>query len=118
MRPRRPDPREAVMASTAAPAYAQLIDRVKQARLLGSCAEVRGWDEQTYMPPRGSAHRAEQMGLLARLTHELLTAPAIGELLGEAEALKAGEPVVAANLREIRRAYDRAVKLPGELVAE
>src|SRR5947209_20446783 len=101
------------MAQTAEKAYTDLIARVKEARLLGSCAELLGWDEQTYMPPHGSAHRSEQMGLLARLTHEMLTAPALGDLLGQAEAqAKAGDPVVSANLREIRRAYDRAVKLP------
>ena len=98
--------------------WAALIGRVKECRVLGSCAEVLGWDEQTYMPPRGSAHRAEQMALLARLTHDLLTAPALGELLGQAEAKAPGDEVSRANLREIRRAHDRAVKLPADLVAE
>ena len=42
------------MARTTEQAYAQVLDRVKEARLLGSCAEVLGWDEQTYMPPKGS----------------------------------------------------------------
>ena len=88
------------MSQTAEQAYAALIGRVKECRLLGSCAEVLGWDEQTYMPPRGSAHRAEQMALLARMTHDLLTAPAVGELLGQAEALGlAADEVVRANLR-------------------
>ncbi len=106
------------MSRTAEQAYAQLLERVKEARLLGSCAEVLGWDEQTYMPPKGSAHRAEQMALLARLTHEQLTAPALGELLATAETLPDKDAVAAGNLREIRRAYDRAVKLPADLVAE
>ena len=59
------------------------------------------------------------MALLARLTHEMLTAPALGDLLREAEGLAGNnDPTTSANLREIRRAYDRAVKLPAELVAE
>jgi carboxypeptidase Taq len=106
------------MSQPADQAYTALIGRVKECRLLGSCAEVLGWDEQTYMPPRGSAHRAEQMALLARLTHDLLTAPALGELLGQAEAAAPADEVARANLREIRRAHDRAVKLPADLVAE
>src|SRR5205085_5999375 len=67
------------------------------------------------------AHRAEQMALLARRTHEMLTAPRIGELLGEVAdhpQVKLKDSHHAANVREIKRAYDRAVKLPKELVEE
>src|SRR3954467_8876126 len=96
-------------------AYTDLIRRVKEAALLGSCAGVLGWDERTYMPRQGSAHRAEQMALLARLGHQMLTAPDIGQLLGAVEGsplVKDPEGAPAVNAREIRRTYDRAVKLP------
>jgi carboxypeptidase Taq len=109
------------MPRTSEQAYAELIRRVKDGALLGSCASVLGWDERTYMPHHGSSHRAEQMALLARLGHELLTAPQIGELLSEVESAPlAREPdgIPAANVREIRRSYNRAVKLPKELVEE
>jgi carboxypeptidase Taq len=101
--------------------YAELIRRVREAALLGSCASVLGWDERTYMPHQGSAHRAEQMALLARLAHEMFTAPQIGEALAAVEGsplVADAESVAAANVREIRREYDRAVKLPKELVEE
>src|SRR5437868_3088753 len=99
-------------------AYAELIRRVKDYNLLASCGALLGWDERTYMPHEGNAHRAEQMALVARLTHEMATAPRLGELLAEVEggALDDDDPV--ANVREIRRSYDRAVKLPPELVEE
>src|SRR5260370_12579492 len=71
-------------------AYAELSRRIKEYSLLGSCASVLGWDERTYMPRKGSAHRAEQMALLARMTHEMLTAPEIGGLLAEVE----GSPLI------------------------
>jgi carboxypeptidase Taq len=102
-------------------AYAELLRRIKEHALLASCASVLGWDERTYMPRQGSAHRAEQMALLARLTHEMLTAPEIGQLLSEVEGsslVKDPESAAAVNVREIRRSYDRAVKLPKELVEE
>ena len=66
-------------------AYDELIRRCKEASVLHSCADVLGWDERTHMPPKGSAHRAEQMALLARLCHEKATAPLLGELLAEIE---------------------------------
>jgi carboxypeptidase Taq len=102
-------------------AYDDLIRRIKEARLLESCASVLGWDERTYMPHEGSSHRAEQAALLARMTHEMLTAPEIGRLLAEVEGSELNrlpDSDQAVNVREIRRTYDRAVKLPGELVEE
>ncbi|HEV2946343.1 MAG TPA: carboxypeptidase M32, partial [Gemmataceae bacterium] len=67
-------------------AYQELIRRIKEGTLLGSCGSVLGWDERTYMPRKGSAHRAEQLALVARMAHEMLTAPEIGRLLAEIEA--------------------------------
>ncbi len=102
-------------------AYTQLIRRIKDCALLGSCASVLGWDERTCMPHNGSAHRAEQMALLARMSHEMLTDPKIGELLADIESSPPQwqtDDVRAVNVREIRRNYDRAVKLPKELVEE
>src|SRR5512136_2059303 len=66
-------------------AYDQLIHRFRDARLLESISGLVGWDERTYMPPKGSAFRSEQMALLAKLMHEQLTAPALGELLSAVE---------------------------------
>jgi carboxypeptidase Taq len=109
------------MSATAGQAYAELLGRVREAAVLESCGSVLSWDENTYMPRQGSAHRAEQMALLARLTHEMRTAPEVGELLGAVEAselVRDREGDAAANVREIRRGYDRAVKVPKGLVEE
>src|SRR5437868_11093127 len=96
-------------------AYDELIRRFKESRLLDSIGSMLGWDERTYMPPKGSAHRAEQMALLARLGHERLTSPRLGELLGLLETgpfVKDPEAAQAVNIREIRRLYDIAVRFP------
>jgi carboxypeptidase Taq len=106
---------------TSETAYAELIRRTKEAAILGSCAAVLGWDERTYMPHEGSAFRGDQMALLARLTHEMTTDPKIGECLSTVEgASLIDDPhsPAAINVREIRRTYDRAVKLPRDLVEE
>ncbi len=102
-------------------AYQELIRRIKEYTLLASCGSVLGWDERTYMPRKGSAHRAEQLALVARMAHEMLTSPEIGRLLAEVEAsnlVQDKESPAAVNVREIRRNYDRAVKIPKELVEE
>ena len=97
-------------------AYGELIDRFKETRLLDSIGALVGWDQHTYMPPKGANHRAEQMGYLAKLGHEKLTSPRIGELLGPLDGTTSDPEAV--NVREIRRAYDRAIKVPGRLVEE
>jgi carboxypeptidase Taq len=112
---------EAEMPRTPTQAYNELLRRSKEHHLLASCASVLGWDERTYMPHGGSAYRAEQMALLARLAHEMLTAPEVGELLAEIEGsdlIQDADSLAAVNVRELRRSYDRAVKLPKELVEE
>jgi len=98
-------------------AYSELIGRVKEVATLGSCGAVLGWDERTVMPAVAAATRAGQMALLARLGHEMFTRPRVGELLGSLHSASLDEGP-AANVREIRRAYDRAVKVPQKLVEE
>jgi len=102
-------------------AYDELIAHFKETRLLDSIGSMLSWDERTYLPALGSAHRAEQMALLARLGHEKLTSPRLGELLGQLEntpLVKDPESVSAVNLREIRHVYNIAVKVPASLVEE
>ena len=101
--------------------YQELVGDLKTVSLLGSCAEVLSWDEQTYLPAGGAEHRANQLSLLAGMTHERATAPRIGELLSELESADdLGEPESAptVNVREARRDFDRATKLPRALVEE
>src|SRR5574341_66767 len=109
------------MAGSPQEAYDKLIRRVKETALLESCGAVLGWDQRTYMPPKGSGHRAEQLALLAGMVHQKATAPEIGDLLAEVEQRDLvrgpGSPA-AVNAREIRRTYTRATKLPPALVEE
>jgi len=73
------------------------------------------------MPPAAAEGRSDQSSLIATIVHERHTSPRIGELLAECEAdegLMKPASETAANLREMRRDYTLATKLPGELVAE
>ena len=74
------------------------------------------------MPPKGQAFRAKQLGQLARMTHEMQVQPEIGDLLAacETDANLTADPLgpTTVNIRQLRRNYQRATKLPGDLVAE
>lgn len=86
-----------------------------------SANSVLYWDQTTYMPDGGAAGRGRQMATLSKLAQEKFTAPAVGELLDALQPLEASLPYDdddASLVRVTRRQYERAVKLPAELVAE
>lgn len=101
--------------------YAALLAMLKEIALLGSVGSVLGWDERTQLPPRGTDLRADQSSMLARMVHERFTSPVIGEMLAVvAESDLAADPLsdAAVNVRETRRQFDRARKLPSSLIEE
>lgn len=116
------------------PHFAALLARIRQLNDLGKVAGLLGWDRDVNMPAAATPDRAQQMATLAEVMHERLVDPAVGEALAGAEAEAAAAwPLadvagdtgdasddavhVRALLREFRRGYDDAVKLPAEYVA-
>ncbi len=109
------------MPSSALDVASRLFSELRQVALLRSTLGLLGWDEQTLMPPGGADHRANQSAMLAGLAHERGTRPEIGEFfeqLQDEAALGGADSVVATNVREARRKYDRARKLDQSLVEE
>ncbi len=68
------------------------------------------------MPPAAADHRGNQLALLAKLGHSMVTSQRIGELLEELHEGRSEKLI--GNVREIRRVHDRAIRLPAELVEE
>ncbi|MCI0639757.1 MAG: carboxypeptidase M32 [Gemmataceae bacterium] len=102
-------------------AYQELLRCYQEEALLESCQALLGWDEVTYMPPGGVAARANQLAYLAGLQHEKATSKGLGDLLAlveKSDLVKDAVSPAAVNVREIRRAYERFVKLPRKLVEE
>jgi carboxypeptidase Taq len=103
--------------------YDTLLRELRAVATLASVSALLSWDEQTHLPPRGAAARADQAATVASLRHERFTSPLVGDLLSAAEselsaAERAGDADAAVNLRETRRLYERARKLPPGLVEE
>lgn len=97
-------------------AYDDFIALVREIGRLDSIAQLLDWDSETYMPKGGLTVRAEQLALVAELAHERRSGPRLGELLAKLDG-RVKDPIQAANVREMRRTYDRAVKVPLELVS-
>lgn len=99
--------------------WPELKSRLAQVENLHHASAVLSWDQQTYMPPRGAAARAEQLATLDKMAHELFTADAIGELLDALsdEAAKLDYASDEASLiRVTRRDYAKARRVPPALV--
>lgn len=100
-------------------AYAELLRRANELALLDSYLELLDWDELTYMPRGGVGNRGNQMAYLAGLRHDRATDPRLGELLAAlegSELTSASVSDAAANVRELRRGFDRATRVPRRLV--
>jgi carboxypeptidase Taq len=100
--------------------YEELKKELRAAEVLGSVAAALSWDRETMMPPKGMPLRGEQSALLSQLVHERRTSARVGDLLAacEADPDLANDPDAAANLRQIRRSYDKSVRIPTSLVRE
>ena len=93
-----------------------LKNRLYDVNALSSAIGMMDWDQQTYMPEGGAGARAEHVGILSRMRHELFTDASTGSLLESGEAAEGSED--AALLRVARREFELATKLPAEFVAE
>jgi len=102
-------------------AYQWLLSHHVETTYLESMRNLLGWDQRTHMPAKGHIHRANQLANIARFIHLRRTAPQIGEMLAAVEGTRLLEDprsVEAVNVREWRRAFDRAVKIPEKLAVE
>ncbi|HYG35208.1 MAG TPA: carboxypeptidase M32 [Clostridia bacterium] len=97
--------------------YRKLQKRAREIAMTAFASEALTWDLETYMPPKALGFRADQLAHFGGQTHRLFTAKNVGEWLSACE--QHGFPPdspEAANVREWRRRYDRATKIPTRLV--
>jgi carboxypeptidase Taq len=97
-------------------AYDDLRQRYGRIASLNGAQQLLSWDQQVMMPSGGQPARSQQVSTLSGLAHELLIEEETGRLLDELDGEVEGER--AAVVREIRREYERNVRVPNELVAE
>lgn len=107
-------------------AYQELVAHLKRVHSLGSIGELLGWDEQVNLPPESADQRAEQHAVLAEVIHAAAGDRRMGEVLTRLE--QAGDVPGApesgverdrrAVIRQARKDFDRATKLPAEFVRE
>lgn len=88
---------------------------------LNSASSVLGWDQQTYMPPGGTQRRGYALSTLQTLAHVRFTSAEVGQLLDELTPWAESQDPdsdEARLIRVTRRNYEKATRVPPEMVAE
>lgn len=100
------------------PKYRALEDRFRRLSAVDDARAMLQWDLAVIMPSGGAAARAEQLAVLSVISHQMLTDPALSDLLNEARALETSRlsDWQIANLSEMQRLHANAVAVPADLV--
>ncbi|MFX1353243.1 MAG: carboxypeptidase M32 [Promethearchaeota archaeon] len=77
-----------------------------------------GWDQQVNMPKGSVKGRAEQLALIQKLIHSRIKSEKTGDLIKNAEKQQNLSEVDLAMIREAKREYEHATRIPDELVIE
>jgi carboxypeptidase Taq len=105
---------------TAAKELAELKELDRESCLLEHTAAILSWDQETFMPEGAVEERAAQQSLLQGLVHRRNTADRVGELLDllSENVLMEADESDRAFVREKRRQYEQATRVPPQLVRE
>jgi len=93
-------------------ALEELMTFQGETEALAQIAGRLGWDQETMMPRGSARQRGAEMAAMEAVLHARRSDPRVAEWL---EAAVPGDEAGAAQLREIRRSYDRATKVPADL---
>jgi carboxypeptidase Taq len=101
--------------------YSRLLETLHTVKDLNSVEGLLAWDQRVLMPSNAAEERGEVLATVGKLSHELFTSNATGELL---DTLKPYEESLdpdsdeASTIRVTRRDYERRKIYPAEFEAE
>jgi len=103
------------------PKFEQLRQRLAETQDLTNASALLFWDQRVMMPPGGAAARAEAIATVTRLTQERFVDAEIGRFLEDLRGFEESsdyDSFEASLIRVTRRDYDKATRVPPELVGE
>ena len=99
----------------------ELKTRLLEVGDLNHINALLGWDQSTYMPAGGAEARGRQSALMAQMAQEKFIDKEIGNLLDDLQSYEESLPYDsddASLIRVTRREYERALKIPPEVIGE
>lgn len=105
------------------PLIHELLETSADLKNLKAVTELLSWDQETYLTKKGAQARAKQLETLSGISHEKWTSKRLGVLLSslEKEIEKTSAQFTKTDIalvKEMRREYTLAAKLPKKLVQE
>jgi carboxypeptidase Taq len=103
------------------PKLEQLRQRLAESQDLTKAATLLFWDQRVMMPPGGAEARAEASATVSRLAQERFVTDEVGRLLEDLRGLEESsdyDSFEASLIRVTRRDYEKATRVPPELVGE
>lgn len=97
-------------------AHAALMAHRQTTEALAAVAGRLSWDQETVMPRGAASQRAEESAAMESVLHARRTDSRVGDWLAAIDD-GALDAVGRANLRHIRRDFDRACKVPADLAS-
>jgi carboxypeptidase Taq len=89
----------------------------KELSVYGGIASLLGWDQMTYMPPKGAQDRSEQSSLISKLSHEKVISDKfwnhIENLYEKIENLSEKDKIV---VKRLRKDVEKSRKIPSDFV--
>ncbi len=98
-------------------AYAELTAHLRGIAALDQVSGLLMWDQETQMPAKGAAQRAEQNAAVASARHALAGSPAMAAWIADLSTADL-DAAAAVNLAEAARIHHRATRLPATLAAD
>ncbi|MDW4497821.1 carboxypeptidase M32 [Sulfitobacter sp. D35] len=97
-------------------AFDELMAHARETQALAQVAGRLGWDQETMMPRGAAPQRGEEMAAMEGVLHARRIDPRVAEwlLAVESETL---DSAGTAQVRHIRRSFERATKVPARLAA-
>jgi len=96
--------------------YQELEDRFRRLDAVGGALSMLHWDMSAMMPSGGADSRTEQLAVLTSIRHEMITDPALPDLLDAAEADQHLDSWQRANVGEMRRSWVHSAAVDADLV--
>ncbi|MDG1354147.1 MAG: carboxypeptidase M32 [Sulfitobacter sp.] len=95
-------------------AYDELMEFTRGTQALGQVAGRLGWDQETMMPRGAAAQRSEEMAAMESVLHARRIDPRVADWLAAIDD-KTLDTVGQAQMRHIRRSFERTSKVPAAL---
>lgn len=98
-------------------AYTDLMAFQRDTEALGQTAGRLSWDQETMMSPGSADQRSDEMAAIEGILHQRRVDPRIGDWLAAIDEASL-DAVAQAQVREIRRSFERNSRVPERLASE